>query len=141
MMLKSCILVSLIKCLALARKHIKTLPAVVCHPQVCCFIQFRSTPLTSNMSTEQVLVSLPKKTASQHPLGPLTAAEISESARLTKGLWPSNTNIQFKSITLQEPKKAELVPFLAAEHSGQRTPTIDRKSFVIYYIRNTVSSA
>jgi primary-amine oxidase len=92
------------------------------------------------MSTEQVLVSLPKKTALQHPLGPLTAAEISESTRLIKGLWPSNTNIQFKSITLQEPKKSELVPFLAAEHSRQRTPTVERKSFIIYYIRNTVSS-
>ncbi len=91
------------------------------------------------MSTEQVLVSLPQKTAPQHPLGPLTASEISESARLIKGLWPSNINIQFKSITLLEPKKAELVPFLTAEHSGQRTPTIDRKSFIIYYIRNTVS--
>ena len=92
------------------------------------------------MSTEQVLVSRPKKTTPQHPLGPLTAAEISESARLIKGLWPSNTNIQFKSITLQEPKKSELVPFLTAEHSGQRLPTVERKSFVIYYIRNTVSS-
>lgn len=91
------------------------------------------------MSTEQVLASLPKKTiASQHPLGPLTASEITESARLIKGSWPSKTDVHFKSITLQEPKKSELVPFLTAEHSGQRTPTIERKSFVLYYIRNTV---
>jgi primary-amine oxidase len=92
------------------------------------------------MSTEQVVVSLAKRTATpQHPLGPLTAAEISESARLIKGSWPSNTNVHFKSITLQEPKKAELLPFLAAEHSRRRTPTVERKSFVLYYIRNTVS--
>jgi primary-amine oxidase len=92
------------------------------------------------MSTEQVLVSLPKNTATpQHPLGPLTAGEISESARLIKGSWPSNTNIHFKSITLQEPKKAKLVHYLAAEHSGRLPPTIERKSFVLYYIRNTVS--
>ena len=96
------------------------------------------------MSTEQVAASLPfvgaKKTTLQHPLGPLTANEISESASLIKGLWPSNTNIQFKSITLQEPSKADLVPFLEAEHAGQQTPTVERRSFVVYYIRNTVSS-
>lgn len=95
------------------------------------------------MSTEQVPVSLPfvggKKATPEHPLGPLTASEITESARLIKGLWPSNTNIQFKSITLQEPNKADLVPFLAAERAGKSTPTIERRSFVVYYIRNTVS--
>jgi primary-amine oxidase len=81
------------------------------------------------MSTEQVPVSLPfvggKKVTLQHPLGPLTAAEISESSRLIKAIWPSNTNIQFKSITLQEPNKADLIPFLAAEHAGKTTPTIE----------------
>jgi primary-amine oxidase len=92
---------------------------------------------------EQVPTSLPfvggKKATLQHPLGPLTANEISESASLIKGLWPNNTNIQFKSITLQEPSKADLVPFLEAEHAGQQTPAVERKSFVVYYIRNTVS--
>lgn len=92
---------------------------------------------------EQIATSLPfvggKKTTPQHPLGPLTANEIKESASLIKGLWPSNTSIQFKSITLQEPNKAELLPFLEAEHAGQQTPAIERRSFVVYYIRNTVS--
>jgi Cu2+-containing amine oxidase len=96
-----------------------------------------------NMSMEQIATSLPfvggKKTTPQHPLGPLTANEIKESAGLIKGLWPSNTSIQFKSITLQEPNKAELLPFLEAEHAGQQTPAIERRSFVVYYIRNTVS--
>lgn len=95
------------------------------------------------MSTEQVPVSLPyvggKVAAAEHPLGPLTAEEIKESANFIKALWPSNTSLQFKVITLQEPTKADLVPFLAAEHAGQSTPTIERKSFVVYYIRNTVS--
>jgi primary-amine oxidase len=95
------------------------------------------------MSTEQALASLPlvgrKEVAVQHPLGPLTASEISKSSRLIKSIWPSNTNIQFKSITLQEPNKAELIPFLAAEHAGDSPPTIERRSFVVYYIRNTVS--
>jgi primary-amine oxidase len=94
------------------------------------------------MSFEQTTTSLPivgdKRAAPQHPLGPLTANEIKESARITRSLWPENTNIQFKSITLQEPNKSELLPFLAAEHGGQSTPTIERRSFVLYYIRNTV---
>lgn len=95
------------------------------------------------MSMEQVPVSVPyvgaKKTTSQHPLGPLTAAEITESARLVRGLWPSNTELQFKVITLQEPNKADLIPFLAAERAGKQAPAIERRSFVVYYIRNTVS--
>ncbi|TVY19155.1 Copper amine oxidase 1 [Lachnellula arida] len=78
-----------------------------------------------------------KQVSPQHPLGPLTANEITKSSRLIKSLWPTHTNIQFKSITLQEPSKAELVPFLAAEKTAQTTPTIDRRSFVVYYIRNT----
>lgn len=94
------------------------------------------------MSVEQIAASLPiigKRTAgAQHPLGPLTADEIRESARLIKGLWPSNIDLQFKSITLQEPNKAELIPFLAAEHSSQQTPAIERRSFIVYYLRNTV---
>ena len=97
------------------------------------------------MSTEQVEVSLPfvggqkTKQVPQHPLGPLTAFEITESARLIKSLWPTGTDIQFKSITLDEPNKADLVPFLAAEHAGRQPDAIERRSFVLYYIRNTVS--
>ena len=75
----------------------------------------------------------------QHPLGPLTANEITESARLIRAVWPSNTDIQFKSITLQEPDKSELVPFLEAEHGGRQAAKIERRAFVVYYIRNTVS--
>ena len=98
------------------------------------------------MSTEQVPSTLPfvggKKpnvaASVQHPLGPLTAAEIKQSATIIKGLWPEKTNIQFKSITLREPNKSDLVPFLAAAREGRRTPTVERRSFIVYYIRNTV---
>lgn len=101
---------------------------------------------TSAMLTEQILSSLPfvggKKTITpNHPLGPLTAGEISESAKIIKSIWPENTNIQFKAITLQEPNKADLVPFLAAERARKSTPTIERRSFVVYYLRNTVSNS
>jgi primary-amine oxidase len=93
---------------------------------------------------EQVPISLPlvggKGPPRQHPLGPLTSAEISESARLIKGLWPTDINLQFKAITLQEPGKADLAQFLAAEHAGLQVPNIERRSFVIYYIQNTVGA-
>ncbi|PQE19221.1 primary-amine oxidase protein [Rutstroemia sp. NJR-2017a BBW] len=92
---------------------------------------------------EQIPVSIPlvggkkTKTTSEHPLGPLTASEIIQSSKIVKGLWPSATSLQFKSITLQEPSKADLVPYLTAEHSGKQLPDVPRRSFVIYYIRNT----
>lgn len=91
------------------------------------------------MSTQQSLPTVGGKLAYQHPLGPLTAAEITESSRLVKGLWPSTTDLQFKVITLQEPNKADLTPFLTAEHAGKKAPSVERRSFVVYYIRNTVS--
>lgn len=94
--------------------------------------------MSAEFSTPLPLVD-GKQASPQHPLGPLTANEITNSSQLIKSLWPTHTNIQFKSITLQEPNKAELIPFLAAEKTAQATPTIDRRSFVVYYIRNTVS--
>lgn len=97
------------------------------------------------MTTAEVQASLPivggKKTTLEHPLGPLTAAEILQSSQIIKSSWPAEVVFQFKSVTLEEPKKAELVPYLAAEHSGSALPKIDRRSFVVYYIKNTVSLA
>ena len=91
----------------------------------------------------QVSVSIPlaggKGTPLRHPLGPLTSIEISESASLIRALWPANTSIEFNTITLYELRKTDLIPFLIAEHSGQLRPVIERKGFVVYYIRNTVS--
>ena len=77
-------------------------------------------------------------TTTEHPLGPLTGSEILESSRLIKTQWPSNTEIQFKAITLKEPVKADLVAFLVAERAGKKTPQVERKSSVVYYLRNTV---
>ena len=57
-----------------------------------------------------------------------------------RSVYPSKTDLFFKAITLEEPKKAQLVPYLEAEHRGLRLPRIDRKAFVSYYIRNTVST-
>lgn len=80
----------------------------------------------------------PKHSAA-HPLCPLTASEISNSAHLIKSLWPSNVNLLFKVITLEEPPKKHFVPYLDAEYAGRPLPRIDRKAFVAYYLRNTVS--
>lgn len=97
------------------------------------------------MATEQVSIAMlapqigvTRQTA-LHPLSPITAAEITQSRDLIRALYPSATNLQFKAISLEEPEKAQLVPYLEAEHSGDRLPRIDRKAFVCYYIRNTVS--
>ena len=93
------------------------------------------------MSTEQMptapMAEVTKKMAA-HPLCPITSSEIKRSAELIKSCWPPKTNFHFKAITLEEPAKAELVPYLEAEHKGARLPRIDRRTFVSYYIRNTV---
>lgn len=95
------------------------------------------------MSTEQVSSSpaaAVHKELASHPLSPLTASEITTSAELIRGLYPAQTKFQFKAITLEEPEKAQLVPYLEAEHNGKSVPRITRKAFVCYYIRNTVST-
>ncbi|KAL8718771.1 MAG: hypothetical protein Q9225_004134 [Loekoesia sp. 1 TL-2023] len=92
------------------------------------------------MSTEQVSF-VPSigvaKHVSSHPLSPLTSSEINNAARLVQSLYPAGTSLQYKAVTLHEPAKAQLVPYLDAEHNGSRTPSIERKAFVCYYIRNT----
>lgn len=79
------------------------------------------------------------KQSEAHPLCPITSSEITRSAELIKRCWPTKTSFHFKAITLEEPAKTELVPYLEAEHKGCRLPHIDRRAFVSYYIRNTVS--
>ena len=74
-----------------------------------------------------------------HPLSPLAASEIVRAADFIRNLYPSSIKLQFKAVTLEEPEKSRLVPYLDAERGGRRLPSIDRKAFVSYYIRNTVS--
>ena len=75
-----------------------------------------------------------------HPLCPLTASEIESAAEAVKGTYPGTPQIQFKVITLEEPEKAFLAPFLDAEHASKKLPRIERKAFVSYYVRNTVGA-
>ena len=93
------------------------------------------------MATQAVSTSLPLRTAKQtaiHPLAPLNAEEIKHAASLIRSQWPAGVDLLFKSITLEEPAKAETVPYIEAEFNGHDLPTIDRRAAVTYYLRNTV---
>ncbi|RMD42871.1 hypothetical protein DV735_g2295, partial [Chaetothyriales sp. CBS 134920] len=81
--------------------------------------------------------AVPKKTAVVHPLTPLSGSEITKAADLIRSVWPANTDLRFKAITLLEPEKKSLLPYLEAEHSGGQLPSVPRKAFSAYYIRNT----
>ncbi|OMP85109.1 Copper amine oxidase 1 [Diplodia seriata] len=92
------------------------------------------------MSYAESIPNLPVRPATQtaaHPLAPLTGDEIKAASAIIQGAWPQGTNLHFKAVTLEEPPKAEVVPYLEAEHSGAPRPNIRRKAFVNYYIRNT----
>ncbi|KAH7118977.1 copper amine oxidase [Dendryphion nanum] len=92
------------------------------------------------MSTETVATSptlQTAKTTSAHPLSPLSASELSSAAAIIKASWPAHTDLYFKVVTLEEPPKAEVLPYLDAEHNNRPLPVVSRKAFVNYYIRNT----
>lgn len=95
------------------------------------------------MATEQA--SLPyvgsaKQLADVHPFAPLSADEITTSAQILRQSAPRDTDIHFKAITLLEPKKELALPYLAAERAGKPRKPLERRSFVLYYIRFTVST-
>lgn len=93
------------------------------------------------MSTQIVAAGSPRldKSDSSHPLAPLSAGEIKNAAAIIKASWPAHTDLHFKAITLEEPPKAECLRYLEAEHNGTTRPSISRRAFINYYIRNTVS--
>lgn len=85
--------------------------------------------------------ALPIRTAKQtdvHPLSPVSAEEIQSAVELIRSQWPVNTDLHFKTVTLQEPAKAETLPYLDAEAQRGDLPRIDRKAFLTYYLRKTV---
>jgi primary-amine oxidase len=95
----------------------------------------------SKMSTESIATSFApqlSKSTPMHPLAPLSESELKAAASIIKASWPAHTDLHFKVVTLEEPPKAEVLPYLDAEHSGKPLPSISRKAFVNYYIRNTV---
>ena len=96
------------------------------------------------MATEQIVSSsLPTRTTKHndiHPLAPINADEIQSAVAIIKARWPADTDLHFKAITLQEPNKAEAVPYFEAEFHGYDLPHLDRRVFVTYYLRQTVRS-
>lgn len=88
-------------------------------------------------------------TTTPHPLSPLSATELTAAAALVRSQWPPTTDLRFKILTLAEPDKKALAPYIDAEHrdpgqglGGRRRemPEIPRRAFAAYYIRNTVGS-
>lgn len=73
-----------------------------------------------------------------HPYAPLSAAEIQNASDFLRAQWPTGTDIQFKSLTLQEPPKKDVLPYLEAENSGKTASPLSRKACLDYYLRNTV---
>ncbi|KLO90872.1 peroxisomal amine oxidase (copper-containing) [Fusarium fujikuroi] len=72
-----------------------------------------------------------------HPLCPLTGDEIQASARLIESVWPQSVSLSFKVITLSEPPKEKLAPYLEAFDNGASPSPLERLAFVAYYIRGT----
>ena len=96
---------------------------------------------TSAVLVDTVSTSLPTRTAKRdeiHPLAPVGGDEIQNAVALVKSQWPANTDLHFKAITLQEPAKAEAVPYIEAEFHGYDLPQINRRVFVSYYLKQTV---
>jgi primary-amine oxidase len=56
-----------------------------------------------------------------HPLAPLSAAEFLKARDVILKSHHPNTSLIFRSVYLFEPKKADLVPYLIAEHAGKVT--------------------
>lgn len=98
--------------------------------------------MTAVEDTTSSGTSLPVRTAKRataHPLAPIDADEIKRAAALIRAQWPAGTDIHFKALTLEEPPKAETVPYLEAAFHGQDLPHVQRRVFAAYYLRNTVS--
>ncbi|KAF4849635.1 Copper amine oxidase 1 [Colletotrichum siamense] len=70
-----------------------------------------------------------------HPLKDLSEAEFKLAGDVVKKLYTSEVTLFFRAIYLQEPKKAELIPFLQAEHEGtlnDSTPRPPRRARLQY---------
>jgi primary-amine oxidase len=72
-----------------------------------------------------------------HPLDPLTAKEIVQVSSILKA--QSKKDLHFKIITILEPPKAKLRPFLRAERNGSIQPTLPRIASSLFYERGTAN--
>jgi primary-amine oxidase len=60
-----------------------------------------------------------------HPLSALSVAETNKVRDIIVSLHP-NCVLDFRTVYMLEPPKAEVVPFLALEHAGKVTPRTKR---------------
>ena len=72
-----------------------------------------------------------------HPLDPLTSNEISAASAVIRASYPPGSPLHFKAVSLEEPPKSLLVPYLEAEHGGRPRPFISRIAYVLYVTLNT----
>lgn len=61
-----------------------------------------------------------------HPLSQLSEQEFRKARDIVTGHHGIGSALFFRSISLQEPKKADLVPYLQAEHAGTPSNSADR---------------
>lgn len=61
-----------------------------------------------------------------HPLSQLSAAEFTQARDIITKTHGPEATIFFRSIFLNEPKKADLIPYLEAEHAGILTDSFQR---------------
>jgi len=90
-----------------------------------------------------------------HPLDPLSPSEISlvchsifcniilklttkKAAKLVKNAFPKN-EVTFRAITLAEPPKALLVPYLRGEKASRSPAALPRIAFIQYYLDHASS--
>lgn len=57
-----------------------------------------------------------------HPFDPITPGEITLATKILQAAFPDVT-LRYKKIDLQEPIKAEVVPYIEAERLGKPLPT------------------
>ncbi|KAE8451561.1 hypothetical protein EG329_003634 [Mollisiaceae sp. DMI_Dod_QoI] len=74
----------------------------------------------------------------KHPLDPLSAEEVVQVSSLLKSKSPDKS-LHFKIITIIEPPKEKLRPFLKAERNGTAGPPLPRRASALYYHRGTAN--
>ena len=90
-----------------------------------------------SLASHEVSVTLKMSTSiPKHPLDPLTADEILKVSALLKAHSPKQS-LHFKIITIIEPPKTQLRPFLKAERNGAIKENLTRKASSLYYHRGT----
>ena len=72
-----------------------------------------------------------------HPLDPLSPAEITSATAILRSVYPADSPIHFKAVTLDEPAKHLVLPYLDAEHKGLALPIVPRTAYILYVMVNT----